>query len=262
MKRNYKILIALSLLLVMVLTFTSCSSAPLLKGNYFSKPYKEFIKGMREDIPVSVEFEQYRKTEGFSKDKLITDTDSERIRELVEALAQIKIIGEVESAENFAVRYYAFTDKAGDKYVFEFVGSYLKVENRFYQTENYINFINQRLYEEKSGTLLVALDEAHEGRGADLGKKYISCRELEEQNASLKAVSFGDYELSESAEIIAPVSHDAFKSAKKVSPEDFFYSFEQVKGQDNANYIFEAEIEKGVIVSLKFNYELSQKSEL
>ena len=252
MKKILKIILAFTLAVCMVLVLGSCGSPQILKHSAFSKDYKTFLKNMQKTLPVSVAFEQYFLSQGFQKEKLITDTDAADIRALVEALANVEIKETVESASNFAVRHYTFIDEAGKKFTFEFYGEYLKCEGVFYKTENSMPFISIRLREQPSGNFLVALDEAHEGRGENAGKMYISYREVKAQDGKYTKISLGDCELSPDAKITAPVSHDDFQNVQTVAATDFFASFEQVKGQDNAYYIFKAEIEKGVIVSLEF----------
>ena len=168
----------------------------------------------------------------------------------------------MDSASNFAVRHYTFTDENGKKFTFEFYGEYLKCEDIFYKTENSAPFISIRLQEQPSGEMLIALDEAHDGRGDNYGKMYISYRVIEEKDGKLKKVSLGDCELSAQAEIVAPRSNDDFKHTETVEAAQFFADFEQVKGQKNANYIFDAVIENGIIVSLTYNEAQSAKDEL
>jgi len=262
MKRFLKITLCALLTGAILFSFAGCSSVPLLKGGYFSKEYRAFIKNMCKTLPVSVDFEQYFKKDGFQKEKLVTDTDSQRISDLVNALAEVKIKKEVEDASNFAVRYYAFTDESGATFTFEFYGNYLKCEDRFYETENSVKFIGIRPQQEKSGKLLVALDEAYDGLGADAGKMFISCREIEiEKNGTLKKVGLGDYELSPDAAITAPVSRDDYTRVVKVNAEEFFIHLEEVKGQENPDFICHAVIDRGVITALTFDYELSQRAD-
>ena len=246
-------IISVSLILSVLLGLSACSSVTLLKGGDFSRDYKSFIKSMRKDIPVSVEFEQYLKTEGFSEDKLITDTDSVTIRELVNALAQVKIISQVDSASNFAVRHYTFVTEKGEKYTFEFFGSYLKCEGKFYETENSLKFISIRPTEKKSGEFTVALDEAYDGKGEYAGKMFISCRMLDNKSEKTKSSAFGDFELSPEAEISAPAGQRASGEVIKTDVNDFFLNFETLKGQDNEYYIFNIIVEKGIIISMEYN---------
>ena len=252
MKNTFKIILSMVLAVCMLLVLSSCGAPQIVKSGNFSKEYKAFLKSMQKTLPVSVAYEQYFLSQGFQKEKLITDTDVADIRDLVAALANVKITDTVETASNFAVKHYTFTDENGEKFTFEFYGEYLKCENVFYKTENSLPFISIRLREQPSGNFLVALDEAHEGRGENAGKMYLSYREMKEQNGALTKLSFGDCELSPTAKITAPVSHEDFKTVQTVPAADFFATFEQVKGQDNANYIFRAEIEKGVIVALAY----------
>ncbi len=246
------------LLAALLCGLSGCSSVTLLKNGDFSKEYRDFIKHMQQTPPVSLSFEQYLKPEGFQESKLITDTDPQRLRALVNALAEVEIVGQVESASNFAVRHYTFEDASGGKFTFEFYGAYLKCEDKFYETENSTAFISIRPEQEKSGTLLVGLDEAHEGRGEDAGKMYLACRELEKDEAgALKKVGFGDYELSDTAEILSPVQREDYTRTQAVGAREFFANFLEVKGQENPNFIFTAEIENGVIISLHFEQELS-----
>ena len=262
MKLTHKTIICIGCILALVFSLCACTRVALLKKGNFSPAYENFIKNMQQTPPVSVEFEQYLKPEGFREDKLITDTDPQRIRDLVNALAQVSITEQVESASNFAVRYYSFTDENGEKFTFEFYGEYLKCEDTFYATENSLPFISIRIQEQPSGKLLIALDEAHDGRGENYGKMYISYRIITQVKGKLKKESFGDCELSATAEITAPRSHDDFAHSESVEPTQFFADFEQVKGQSNANYIFDAVIDNGVIVSLTYNREQSAKNEL
>ena len=249
-----KSLISILLILFVSVSFCACSSVALLKGGDFSKEYKSFLKSMQKDIPVSVEFEQYLKTEGFNKQNLITDTDELTIRELVNALAQVRITEQVESASNFAVRHYTFISENGERYTFEFFGSYLKCEGRFYKTDNSLKFISIRLTEKKSGELTAALDEAYDGKGEYAGKMFISCRVLESENGILQRKSFADYELSPDAEIFAPDGARGSGKLKKTDVDEFFMNFETLKGQDNENYIFDLTVEKGVIVKMRYKF--------
>ena len=252
MKNTFKIILSMTLAVCMLLVLSGCGAPQIVKNGDFSKEYKTFFKNMQKTLPVSVAYEQYFISQGFQKEKLITDTDSADIRELVATLAEVKITDTVENASNFAVKHYTFTNENGEKFTFEFYGEYLKCEDVFYKTENSLPFISIRLREQPSGSFLVALDEAHEGRGENAGKMYLAYREVKEQDGKFTKVSFGDCELSPDAKITAPVSHDDSKTVQTVPAADFFATFEQVKGQDNANYIFKAVIEKGVIVSLAY----------
>lgn len=249
-----KSLISILLILSISVCFCACSSVALLKGGDFSGDYKSFIKSMQKNPPVSVRFEQYLKTEGFKEEKLITDTDQITIKELVNALAEVKITKQVESASNFAVRYYSFITENGEEYTFEFFGSYLKCEGKFYETENSLKFISIRLAEKKSGELTVALDEAYDGKGEYAGKMFISCRVLGEKNGKHEKSDFADYELSPEAEIIAPEGARASGEVKKADVNEFFLNFETLKGQDNENYIFNITVEKGVIVKMSYKF--------
>lgn len=255
-------ILSLLLVLTMLLSLSGCSSVPLLKGGDFSREYKHFIKNMQKTPPVSLEFEQYLKPDGFQKEKLITDTDPQRLRELAAALAVVEITEQVESASNFAVRYYCFEDENGEKFTFEFYGEYLKCEDKFYKTENSLAFISIRPEEKKSGKLLVALDEAHEGRGEEAGKMYISCRELKEgKGGKLEKTGFGDYELAADANITAPVARKDYVHLKTVEASEFFANLEQVKGQDNPNFVCHLVVERGVITALSFDRALSEKAD-
>lgn len=261
MKRIIKQFLCLCCAVALALSLAACSGAKLLKHGAFSKEYKDFIRHMTKNPPVSVEFEQYLKPDGFDESKLIVDTDAGRLRELATALAQVEIVERVESAENFAVRYYTFTDENGERFTFEFYGIYLKCEGIFYKTENSMPFISIRPMQEKSGSLLLALDEAHPGRGEESSKMFLAYRELEEMNGALKKLSFGEYELSPTATITAPVSHENFEQVQRVGAETFFNDFEQVKGQDNAYYIFDAQVENGVIVALTYRADVSRNGD-
>ena len=257
MKR--KAIISLLLVCGIILSLTACSSVPILKGGDFSKEYASFLKTMRTKTPVSVEYEQYMKADGFAEEKLITDTDSVTLQALAEALANVRITEQVEEGSNFAVKYYRFTDENGKQYVFEFFGSFLKAEGKFYQTENSRAFISIRITEKPSGTFLAALDELYDGKGEYAGKRFLSCRILEEKDGVLKPVTLGDYELSEKAVVTAPTSHEDFAHSSRISVITFAENYEQVKGQENANYIFRLTVEKGVITALEFESELSDK---
>ena len=262
MKRIITYVAAFACILALLCSLVGCSSVPLLKKGDFSSEYKHFIKHMQSELPASVAFEQYAKTEGFNEKKLITTTDSEQMTELVNALAAVKITEQVESASNFAVRYYRFTDAEGNEFVFEFFGEYLKCENRFYKTENSMPFVSIHISQQVSGDFLVALDEAHDGRGANYAKMYLSYRFLEQKDGKLQKSGFGDCELSPDAKIVAATAADAYQQAKSVSASQFYADFEQMKGQENANYIFNVHIEQGVILSLRYNAEESAKNEL
>ena len=250
------------LVLVLLLTLTGCASVPILKGSDFSKEYKAFLKSMQKHPPVSVEYEQYLKGEGFDADKLITDSDTVTLRELANALAQVKILGQVEEASNFAVKHYTFTNEKGKQFTFEFYGSYLKAEGKFYETENSRAFISIRVEEKKSGSFLAALDELYEGKGEYTGQTFLSCRLLEEEDGALEVVELVDYVLSPQADITAPTSHGDFAHSQKVSFEAFFETYEEVKGQENEAYIFRLTIDKGVITAMVFEREASANANL
>ena len=245
------------LALVLLLTLTGCASVPILKGSDFSKEYKAFLKSMQKHPPVSVEYEQYLKGEGYDEAKLITDTDAVTLRELVQALSQVKILGQVEEASNFAIKHYTFTDENGNQFTFEFYGSFLKAEGKIYETENARTFISIRIEEKKSGTFLAALDELYEGKGEYSGTTFLSCRILEEKDGALEAVSLADYVLSPQAEIVAPISHTDFSHAEQVDFQAFYDTYEEVKGQENEHYIFRLTVEKGEITAMTFESALS-----
>lgn len=253
----------ISLLLIITLLtacFTSCSSAQILKGKYFSDEYRSFLRNMRGNPPVSVEFEKYLKKDGFNKQKLITNNDSALIQSLVSALAEVKIVSEVKSGSNFSVKYYCFTTEKGEKFVFEFFGKYLKVENKLYQTDNYVQFTNIQILEKKNGSVFLSLDEVREGRGFDESEDvYIGAKELKVKGTKIEYLQFNSYALSKKAEIVAPESSGSEKS-KTYTPEEFMAAFEELKGEKNPTFIFKAEIKDDVILKLTFDKNLSENA--
>lgn len=257
MKKTVSLLLIITFLLF---CFTSCSSAEILKGGYFSKDYRSFLKNMRGNLPVSVEYEKYLKKDGFSKEKLITNTDTTLIGELVNALANVKIVSEIKEGSNFNIKHYCFTTKQGKKYTFDFYGKYLKVENKLYLTDNYINFTNIQILEKKNGSLYLSLDEIREGRGFDeKGDIYIGAKELGVKGLKIEYRQFNSYELSNKAEISAPVAPGSEK-VKEYTPEEFMSAFEELKGENNPTFIFKAEIKDNVIISLIYDYNLSHNA--
>ena len=239
-------------MLALLFSFTACSAVPLLKGSDFSPAYKSFITSMCKNIPVSVEYEQFLKPEGFSEEKLVTDTDTGTIRQLVEALAEVEILEQAETASNFAVKHYTFTDKKGEKFTFEFYGSYLKADGKFYKTENSRRFISIRIEPKADGDIIAALDEAYDGVGEYVGKRFISCRELEQKGGEWTVKHHADYELSPEAVITAPTDHEKLNEVSTVTADTFFVDYESVKGQDNEWYVFKMKVEKGVIVEMEY----------
>ena len=258
-KRVFKISGILAAVMAIALCFSACSSVALLKHGHFSADYRRFLKNMQKTPPVSVEFEQYKKVEGFQKQKLITDTNAARLRDMVNALAAVNIKAEVESASNFAVRHYTFTDENGERFTFEFYGEYLKCEDRFYETENSLAFTSIRPEAVKEGKLLLALDGAHDGRGEEYGLMYIAAAELEADGESYRRGAVSEFTLSPQAEITAPQGAGATGKVKKIAAADFFADFEQLKGLENDRYIFDATVENGEIVSLRYHAALANQ---
>lgn len=256
-----KKLISLLLIITLIMAcFTSCSSAEILKGNYFSKEYRSFLKNMRGNPPVSVEYEKYLKKDGFDKSKLITNNEAELISSLVNALANVKIVSEDKKGTNFSVKYYCFTTDKGEKFVFEFYGRYLKVENKLYKTDNYVEFTNIQILEKKTGTVFLSLDEIRLGRGYDESEDiYIGAKELAVKGTKIEYLQFNSYGLAKECEITAPVSAGSEKT-KAYTPEEFMSAFEELKGEKNSTFIFKAEIKDDVTVKLTYDYDLSKNA--
>lgn len=257
MKKTVSLLLVIVLI---VLSFTSCSSAEILKGKYFSKEYRSFLRNMRGNLPVSVEYEKYLKKDGFNKENVITNTDSELISSLVNALANVKIVSETKDGTNFSVKYYCFTTNKGEKFIFEFYGQYLKVENKLYMTDNYVEFTNIQILEKKNGTVFLALDEIREGRGFNESEDiYVGAKELDVKGTKIEYLQFNSYGLAKKAEITAPVSNGSEKT-KAYTPEEFMSAFEELKGEKNPTFIFKAEIKDDVIVKLTYDIDLSENA--
>ena len=256
-----KKLLSLLLLITLIMAcFASCSSAQILKGKYFSKDYRSFLKHMRSDLPVSVEYEKYLTKDGFDKNKLITNNDSQLIQSLADALAQVEIVGEIKNGTNFNVKHYCFTTDKGEKYVFEFHGQYLKVENKLYKTDNYVQFTNIQILEKKNGTVFLSLDEIRTGRGAEQTEDiYVGAKELAVKGTKIEYLQFNSYGLGKGCEITAPVLAKSEKT-KVYTPEDFMSAFEELKGEKNPTFIFKAEIVDDVIVKLTYDYNLSENA--
>ena len=257
MKKAVSLLLIITLIL---LSFASCSSAQILQGKYFSKEYRSFLRNMRGNLPVSVEYEKYLGKDGLDKKKVITNNDSALIGELVNALAQVEIVEEIKNGSNFNVKYYCFTTEKGEKFTFEFYGRFLKVENKFYKTDNYIQFTNIQILEKKNGTVFLSLDEIRLGRGLEQTEDiYIGAKELKVNGTKIEYLQFNSYALSEKAEITAPVSNGSEKT-KVYTPEDFMSVFEELKGEKNPKFIFKAEIKDDVVVKLTYDNNLSKNA--
>ncbi len=256
-----KKLISLLLIITLILAcFTSCSSAEILKGKYFSKEYRAFLRSMRVNPPVSVEYEKYLRKDGFDKTKVITNNDSALIANLVNALSNVKIVSEIKEGSNFNVKYYCFTTKKGEKFIFEFYGRYLKVENKLYKTDDYVDFTNIQILEKKNGEVFLSLDEIREGRGFDETEDvYIGAKELAVKGTKIEYLQFNSYGLAKDCEITAPVSASSEKT-KAYTPEEFMADFDELKGEKNSTFIFKAEIKDDVIVKLTYDYNLSKNA--
>ena len=255
-----KIISLLLIVTLIILSFASCSSAQILKGNHFSKEYRSFLRNMRGNPPVSVEYEKYLKKEGFDSKKVIINNDSQLIQSLVNALAQVEIVSEIKEGTNFNVKYYCFTTNKGDKFIFEFYGQYLKVENKLYKTDNYVEFTNIQILEKKNGTVFLALDEIRDGRGFDESEDiYVGAKELAVKGTKIEYLQFNSYGLSKNVEISAPVSNGSEKT-KSYTAEEFMAAFEELKGEKNPTFIFKAEIKDDVIVKLTYDMDLSENA--
>ncbi len=249
MKKIYVVLIcAFAILLI----FTGCSSPAVLKSGIFTSEYKDFLKNIQKENPVSVSYEEYLKNDGFDKNKLIKDINKDRLKQLSDALANLKISEEAPDASNFSVKYYCFTDSEGREFVFEFYGQYLKYGNTYYKVDNYYEFTNIALSNTVSENVVLALDCVYYGSPEDNNRIYAGARKItKDAKGKETAGKFQDYPLADEIKIKAPTDKQR-KLIKTVSAADFCKSFQSLKGEENEKYYFKAFMKDNVIYSLEY----------
>lgn len=258
-----KIISVIAAFAVILFSFSACSNAAILKGKYFSKDYRAFLRTMQKDLPVSVEYEMYSKKDGFKKSEAVVDSNKSRITKLVNALAEVSITGTAKSASNFNVKHYAFTTSDGKTYTFDFYGEYLKVENSYYKTDNYVTFTNLQPEEQKSGSVYLALDCIYYGSNTEKNIVYVGAKELTvSTSGKVTYGGFHDYKVSSDAKIISPSSSGTYSVSKQMSLNTFFKNFQKIKGEDNSAFIFKATVKAATITSLTFDYSLSSSTPL